>query len=55
MSFRQLKTIKYLRKKIEDINKNPMEILEWENAIIIKSSVDKLHRRIEGTKERISE
>lgn len=32
-----------------------MEILEWENAIIIKSSVDKLHRRIEGTKERISE
>lgn len=41
---------------MEDIKKNQMEVLELKDAITkIKSSVDGLHSRMEGTKERISE
>lgn len=44
--------VEYLSKEIEDINERQIDILEIENIIKIKNSVDECSSRMEGVEER---
>lgn len=44
--------VEYLSKEIEDINERQIGILEIENIIKIKNSVDECSSRMEGVEER---